>query len=153
MQGSSWTSVLAMIPAEQHSKLVVITHNNSEIHLQGILHQEPEFFVVRGRLAASTDAGRVFILPFDQVHYIAFRDAMKESDVLAMMGVPGAAAAAKTPDAPTAAATDTAEAEATSPAVPEPARKHGSGQISKAALLERLRRARGIDTGPRSGAV
>lgn len=144
MQGASWTNILRLIPTDQHAKLVLITHNNTEIHLQGILHHDRDFLLVRGRLAASTDSGRVFFLPFDQVHYLAFRDPMKESDVLSMLGLEApAVTAATTSSQDTAVEGAAPEASAETPAPADLA----SGQFAKAALLERLRRARGSDKG------
>ena len=147
MQGESWTGILQMIPAEQHHKLVMITHNNTEIHLQRVLHLDRDFIVVRGRLAASTDAGRVFFLPFDQVHYLAFRNPMKEDEILALLGKPVAtnpepAAALVTQE--TASEGTQQETQVAEPATPTmaPAGQPGSAP-TKAALLERLRRSRG----------
>ncbi|HZU37328.1 MAG TPA: hypothetical protein VFA18_15500 [Gemmataceae bacterium] len=146
MQGAAWTNILRLIPVDQHAKLVLITHNNTEIHLQGILHQDRDHMIVRGRLAASTDAGRVFFIPFDQVHYLAFRDPMKESDVLALLGLDGTPAPPPAAAAPETAVEDSAPESASQ----TPANQGvgaNSGQFAKAALLERLRRARGQDKG------
>lgn len=147
MQGAAWTNILRLIPVDQHDKLVLITHNNTEIHLQGILHHDRDHMIVRGRLAASTDAGRVFFIPFDQVHYLAFRNPMKESDVLALLGLDGTPVSPP----PAAAAPETAvEDGAPESDSQAPASQSGaivSGQFAKAALLERLRRARGQDKG------
>src|SRR5579884_1530208 len=119
MQGPSWTNILRLIPADQHARLVLITHNNTEIHLQGILHQDRDFIIVRGRLAASTDAGRVFFLPFDQVHYLAFREPMTESDVMSMLGLaerPATVATAASQDTAVEGAVPESPAETPAPA-------------------------------------
>ena len=144
MHGASWSNILQLIPAEQHAKLVLITHNNTEIHVQGILHTANDYLLIRGRLAASTDAGRVFFIPFDQMHYLAFRDPLSEADTLALLGLQPGAPATR-PPAPSRPA-ETTVTEAT----PPPAAKSSintSGAHAKAALLERLRRARGQDGG------
>lgn len=148
MHGASWANVFQLIPTEKYDKLVMTTHNNTEIHIQGILYSTREFLIVRGRLAASTDAGRVFFIPFDQVHYLAFREPISEADTYALLGLQPSQSNA--PRAPTNSTADTGvESSASAPTAESDVR--ASGVSAKAALLERLRRARAIDNGAHAG--
>jgi hypothetical protein len=60
-----------------------------EIALQAVLRLERDFIVVRGRTTGSTDTGRVLIIPFDQINYLAFNRSMTEPEVQALLGPPG----------------------------------------------------------------
>jgi hypothetical protein len=42
--------------------------------------------ILRGRMAGSADEGRVIIMPFDQVTYLAFNKMMPEAELQAMFG-------------------------------------------------------------------
>src|SRR5262249_10186078 len=91
MQGSTWLSVLGRIPAQQHDPLVIVTTTGCEIVLREIVRVEEEFIILRGRMAGSTDAGRVVILPFDQINYLGFNKLIPEAQLKAMFsGTPAA---------------------------------------------------------------
>jgi len=146
MQGAAWVGILRSIPTEQHEKLVLITGDGTEINLQGVLREERDYLLIRGRLAASTEAGRVFFIPYDQINYLAFREGMKEAEVLAMLGPApaGPFVARPAPGAP-----ETAQASAEKDTDSEAGGATGLAtslnrgpQNAKAALLERLRRSR-----------
>ncbi|HEV3258469.1 MAG TPA: hypothetical protein VG013_16450 [Gemmataceae bacterium] len=154
MQGASWMGILRSIPVEQHEKLVLITVDGTEINLAGVLREERDYLLIRGRLAASTEAGRVFFIPYDQINYLAFRDGMKEAEVLAMLAqtpapagdVPRAALApADTAQAAPDKDTDSEPADAAATRAPNglTTQLNRGPQTAKAALLERLRRSRG----------
>jgi hypothetical protein len=153
MQGPSWVSILRSIPADQHVKLALVTASGTEINLQAVLRVEKDYLMIQGRLAASTESGRVFFLPYDQINYLGFREGMTEADILAMFGEAPAPSAA----APAVASVDRAPVEtvqdkgtktegAGSPTPGgQPLASAQAGhlpQSAKAALLERLRKAR-----------
>jgi hypothetical protein len=86
MQGSGWLSVLSRIPAQKHDCLIIVTNTGAEIVLREIVRVENDFMILRGRMAGSTDEGRVIIMPFDQVTYFAFNKMMPEAELQAMFG-------------------------------------------------------------------
>lgn len=161
MQRAAWIGIFQSLPAEQHDKLVLVTCNGTEINLQNVLRAEADYMLLRGRLAACTEAGRVFFLPYEQLSYIAFREGMNEAQIQALFGAtPGVGPAVK----PVIEAADTVEAgpepqtkaESKSPwGSSSPAQRELAGsaalppQSAKAALLERLRRSRPSADGPR----
>src|SRR5207248_3086795 len=53
---------------------------------QSILRLENEFAILRGRMAGSTDAGRVIILPYHQIVNLAFSKRMLEPEVKSIFG-------------------------------------------------------------------
>src|SRR5438045_9447296 len=90
MQGSGWIAVLKRIPRQQHDSLVVVTATGVEIVIRELVRLEEDFLILRGRMAGSTDAGRVIILPFDQINYVGFNKLVPEPELQAMFGQQGA---------------------------------------------------------------
>jgi hypothetical protein len=80
MQSCVWVALLRHIPAEQHDQYVLVTSGGNEIAVQGLLRIEMEFVVVKGRLAGSQDAGRVFFVPYSQIDYFGTFKPVKDSD-------------------------------------------------------------------------
>jgi hypothetical protein len=159
MQGPSWIALFERIPAKLHDSLALTLATGNEILMQSVLRLESDFAIMRGRMSGSTDAGRVLIVPYDQILNLAFTKRMLEPEVRAIFGdiltAPTAAAdagaaveeaAAETP-APDAASVDVNKAQgplAAVPAQPTPgscpsasAAKHAPP--SKSILLARLR--------------
>src|SRR5438270_6097856 len=99
MQGSVWAALLRQVPEREHNKLMVVTSAGVEITVQGFLRIDHEFVALKGRLAGSQDAGRVYFVPYDQVSYLGFLREVKDAEFEAMFGdftvpVPATAAAA-----------------------------------------------------------
>jgi hypothetical protein len=80
MQSSVWAALLRHIPVEQHNNLMVVTGSGTEIAIQGILRIDHQFVALKGRLAGSQDAGRVFFIPFNQIDYLGFQSSVKDSE-------------------------------------------------------------------------
>jgi hypothetical protein len=120
MQSAAWVKLFRHIPAEEQAKLMLVTANGTEIAVQCFLRIDPECLALRGRVAGSTDAGRVFFVPYSQIDYFGFQQPLKESEFHELFGnleiQSGAALPATPPAAPPAAAAPRPAA----PAVPEP---------------------------------
>jgi hypothetical protein len=86
MQGHVWYRLLRHVPAEHHHQLMLVTVAGTEIAFQSILRIEEEFLVIKGRLAGSQDAGRVFFMPFRSIDYLGFQNAMREEEFEALFG-------------------------------------------------------------------
>jgi hypothetical protein len=80
MQSSVWAALLRHIPAEAHNQLMLVTGSGTEIAIQGILRIDHQFVALKGRLAGSQDAGRVFFIPYNQIDYLGFQQAVKDSE-------------------------------------------------------------------------
>ena len=153
MRSSSWLDIIARIPRDLHGSLVMVTTIGQEFSLQAVVRLEQEYVVIRGRSAGTTDTGRVFFLPYDQINYVGFANEMKEEQVHAFYGdSPASAAAALVqPQALAEAAKPTpppvdpspAPSAATEPGGLGPtAKPKSSGRLaipSRKALLDRLR--------------
>src|SRR5262249_52285946 len=143
MQSSVWAVLLRHIPADQHDNLMLVTSGGTEIALQCVLRVEQEFMAVKGRLAGSQDAGRVFFIPFNRIDYLGFQKALKEADFHEMfkgLDIP-AAPAAVPPPPPEPAPPPAAQAPqaAAPPAANGSLTGSGERRAIKSAVLERFR--------------
>jgi hypothetical protein len=86
MQGPSWIALFERIPAKLQDSLALTLVTGAEILMQSVLRLESDFAIIRGRMSGSTDAGRVLILPYDQIVNLAFTKRMLVADVQAVFG-------------------------------------------------------------------
>jgi hypothetical protein len=115
MQASCWTGLVRRIPENQHDKLIVVTTTGVEISIQTFLRAEDDYFVVRGRLAGTTETGRVFFIPYDQMNYLCINSEMPEVQIRTMFGE-----APPEPARPAQAAIQTGPASAVAAPAPAP---------------------------------
>ena len=147
MQSAAWKAIFNRIPREHHEIMMVVTSIGIEINVKSIQLLEPDYVVIRGRLGGTTDAGRLFFVPYDQINYVTFNKEIKEDQVAEMLGTEAPPPKAAIPDgdslkkadaeaAAAAAATAAKEEAALPPAPTEPAKAAPPGKM---ALLERIR--------------
>lgn len=86
MQARAWTSFLRRVPQELHHSLMLVTSIGMEISIQDIICLNDDHLAVRGRLAGTTDSGRLFIVPFEQINYLGFQIAMNEALLRQLFG-------------------------------------------------------------------
>ena len=156
MQSVAWKAIFNRIPREHHEILMVVTSIGIEINVKSIQLPEPDYVVIRGRLGGTTDAGRLFFVPYDQINYVTFNKEIREEHIAEMLGTvappPKAAIpdgeGVKQQDAAAAAAASAKEEPAPTPA-PEPAK----ALPRQMALLERIRAASGKPEGEGPGSA
>jgi hypothetical protein len=81
MLAQTWLSMFQHIPPEHQSRFTLVTINGTEISIQCFLRLEPEFAIIKGRLAGSQDSGRVFFIPYASIDTFSFTNPTKESEV------------------------------------------------------------------------
>src|SRR5437868_6164920 len=86
MQNRAWIKLLQRIPPDRQDGLVLMTNTGVEISIQMIFRQEEDYLVLRGRMAGTTDSGRVFFIPYDQITYLGIVKELKEVEVHALLG-------------------------------------------------------------------
>jgi hypothetical protein len=138
MQDAAWMKLLRHIPASEQSKLMLVTTCGTEITIQCILRIDPECLALRGRLAGSTDAGRVFFVPYSHIDYFGFQQPLKEAEFHELFSNMGALTA-DTPPGETPAP----QADAPEPAAPSPVKANQTPTrgptVIKSAVLEKFR--------------
>ena len=140
MRNVEWIEMLKLIPEEQQNTLALVLRGGSEIMVEMFHRYEPNFLVVRGRLGGTTDEGRAFFVPYDEMLYYRIERVVKLDDLKALCDPDGAAAdAAATkvtaPVAPPTLSGSTAPPNLT-PSTSDPA------TMLRQNLLERIRAAR-----------
>jgi hypothetical protein len=147
MHNSAWIALLRLVPTKLHNSLMIVTRIGQEVAVQNIFRMEADFVVLRGRLSGSNDEGRVFMMPYDELHFVGFQKPMKEHEVTAIFtgqdptAEQRAVDAAALAPAPVAEATPPEPEQPSAPKTPPPA---GSIEAklkpaSRVLLLERVR--------------
>jgi hypothetical protein len=129
MHNSAWMKLLGHIPSHEQAKFMLVTTSGTEIAIQGFLRIDPEVLALRGRLAGSTDGGRVFFVPYDHIDYFGTQQPTKESDFQELFGNLEALGQATPPTAPEPAA----------PEAPAPVNPSRSPPAIKSTVLEKFR--------------
>ena len=145
MIGSSWIQLFRRIPAELHNTLSVVSNNGLEVVIQSIVRLENDYAILRGRMAGTNDAGRLLIVPYDQMTFLGFNKRMIDPEIQAIFG-PNEFAAVPGPGQPSAAPADNPSPPTPTPIPSEIKEPVSNGQggskppaLSKSILLARLR--------------
>ena len=104
MQSSAWVALLRHVPAEQHNQFMLVTVNGIEIAIQSLLRIEQEFVAIKGRLAGSQEAGRLFFIPYANIAYFGSANPVKDAefnDTFGSLIMPDAEASPSEPVLPT----------------------------------------------------
>ena len=168
MQGPEWVGLLRRIPPAQHDCLILMTTNSTQIVMQRIIRLANDFLVGLGRVAGSTEHGKVLVIPYDQLTYLSFSKKLTDAEIETILGeaafappmlenaaISSSAPPAldqkrqKEPELPSSAATVSAEqplsAKGLEPTSPKPNSK--AAMPSKSILLARLRQRLVDDAG------
>jgi hypothetical protein len=121
MHGQAWIALIRRIPARLHDALALTLVTGSEIVIQDILRLDPDYVILRGRMAGSTDAGRVVVMPYDQIVNLVFTKRMTEPEVQSIFGQasPSDGEPAGSSSGPAAVASGMAQAADPAQAVPD----------------------------------
>jgi len=142
-----WIALFRRIPGNLHDVLSLGLTTGSEIVIQKIVKLEPDFMIIRGRLAGTQDSGRIVMVPYNQLTFVAIGKHLVDSEVESIFGKGAPIGSADMP-ATAAAATDAGTSndvlgENSEPAQPvsesRSGRKKQPEQASKTVLLAKLR--------------
>ncbi len=92
MTNQEWIELFKKIPAEDVTTLVVVLKSRAEITVDTIVKFEPNYAIIRGRLAGTIEEGRGFLIPYDQLEYFRIEQFTKMAQ-LEKYGGSGATAA------------------------------------------------------------
>jgi hypothetical protein len=81
MTNEQWIEMLRVIPEDEHHTLVLVLQNGSEISVDTLFRFDPFFLVLRGRQGGTTDEGRAFFVPYDQMLYFRIERVTKLADL------------------------------------------------------------------------
>ncbi len=87
MQKEDWIELFKLIPEHYHSKLVLNLTSGADVCVDTLLRFEREFLVFRGRFGGSTDEGRGFFVPYQNIVCCRIETTVRGSEMLEMFGV------------------------------------------------------------------
>lgn len=86
MGNTVWEIIFRSIPLEYQNKLSLVTISGAEIAVQGIFRIDKFFVAIKGRIAGSTDGGRLFFVPYQQIDYLGSQNEIKDNDFQEVFG-------------------------------------------------------------------
>ena len=82
----SWIAMFRRVPVDLHDVVAVGITTGDEIVLQKILKLEPEFMIILGRLAGTQDTGRLIVIAYAQLTYMAISRKLMDHEIHAIFG-------------------------------------------------------------------
>ncbi|MBN9524046.1 hypothetical protein J0H58_36970 [bacterium] len=135
------------IPQVYHPQINLILRGQGMITVDVLVRFEPHYVVLRGREQGSTDEGRAFFVPYEEIAYFRLERVVKLGELKEMYGETGYVdaedALLKSEEKAAAAETAAPGVEAkTPPPTPSPIGPSDPAAIARQNLLDRIRAAR-----------
>jgi hypothetical protein len=126
--------ILDKLPADDLSKTVLNLRFGSAVTIDAVARREADYLVIRGRENGTTDEGRAFFVPYEDILYIKIDRVLKVDELKRMYGEKVAA--------PIAAEAEGKGEETMVENTPAPIAPMDPAAIAKQNLLARIRAAR-----------
>jgi hypothetical protein len=134
------------IPRDYHPQINLILRGQGMITVDVLIRFESNYVVLRGREQGSTDEGRAFFVPYEEIAYLRLERVVKLSELKAMYGETGYVdaedALLSTEERSAEAAAATGVDAKTPPPSQTPMAPGDPAAIARQNLLERIRAAR-----------
>lgn len=82
----SWIAMFRRIPGNLHETLVLGLRTGAEIVMQRLLKLEPDFMIMRGRVAGTQDSGRIILIPYGELAFVSSTRLLKDTEVEVIFG-------------------------------------------------------------------
>ena len=149
MRREDLVDMFKRIPERMHQYVNLVMRNQSALSVDVVARFEPAYLVMRGREGGTTDEGRAFWVPYDEIAYVRVEQVLKIGDLKRLYGEEYADAEDALGRQAEAEAAAKAEAEAKPQpksdltSTPPPATAPTDpASIAKQNLLDRIRAAR-----------
>jgi hypothetical protein len=86
MQAAEWITIFKKMPEEYQELLMLSTNNGTEFAVQQFLRMDETFILVRGRLGGTTDANRIFVIPYDYLSFAYFNRPVSDERLAHVFG-------------------------------------------------------------------
>jgi hypothetical protein len=134
------------IPEEMHPQVNLVLRNSFVLTVETIARYESTYLVFRGREGGTSDEGRAFFVPYEEISYIRIERIVRLGELKRMYGETGHLDSEDRLAASEAAASKevatTSIDSATPPPIPAPVAGTDPASIAKQNLLDRIRAAR-----------
>ena len=131
--------ILRRMPAQDLPAVVFVLRNGAALSLDAVARLEAEYLVFRGREGGTTEEGRAFFLPYEEVSYLKYDREGTLNDIKRLYGEESGPVAELTFAGPDPVAV-----------LPAPAAAQDPAAIARQNLLDRIRAARTSAGGPAS---
>jgi hypothetical protein len=135
------TDILGRIPAHDLGKTQVMLRSGYTFSIETVIRFEERYFIIRGREGGTTEEGRGFFIPYDEIVTLKIEKAVRVSEMNRMYGV-DSGVDAEDKLALGAKKDEAKPATVTTPGPMTPAPPIDPAQIAKNNLLARIRAAR-----------
>ena len=98
MKNEQWVSLFQSFPELTHPQLVVQLQTGVEICIDSIVLLTPYMIVIRGRLGGTTDEGRGYFIPYEQLAALRWEKALKLADLQRLLNIEVTATASSLDD-------------------------------------------------------
>lgn len=89
MRKEDCLDMLQRIPLEVHQQVNLILRNSFMLTIDTVVRYEPTYLVFRGREGGTTDEGRAFFVPYDEISYIKIERVVRIGELKLMYGETG----------------------------------------------------------------
>jgi hypothetical protein len=128
------------VPAEMHQQVNLMLRNGFVVSVETVARFEPGYLVCRGREGGTTDEGRAFFVPYDEICYVRLERVVRLGELKRMYGEAGHLDADDRLSAPAEEAATPSDVQTPAPA--PAAAPTDPASIAKQNLLHRIRAAR-----------
>ena len=140
MRKEDCVDMFKRIPEEMHPQVNLVFHNAFVVSVEVVVRFETNYLVCRGREGGTSDEGRAFFVPYEEVSYIRIEREVRVGELKKMYGETGYIDAE---DRLSLASVDSRAVDTKTPLpVPEASNPTDPASIAKKNLLDRIRAAR-----------
>jgi hypothetical protein len=136
------------IPEEMHPQVNLVLHNQFVLSVECVARFEQSYMVIRGREGGTSDEGRAFFVPYEEISYIRIERVVRIGELKKMYGESGYVDSedrlnASSPPDPNRGGAPKPDMDITTPTPAPPAGLPSDpATIAKQNLLDRIRAAR-----------
>jgi hypothetical protein len=143
MRREDCVELFKKIPEHYHAQVNLILRGQGMITVDCVVRFEQHYMVLRGREQGSTDEGRAFFVPYEELAYFRIERVLKLSELKRMYGETDVVDTEDKLSQDLEAEAEMASVSAQTPApAPAPSPPQDPAAIAKQNLLERIRAAR-----------
>lgn len=89
MRKEDCVDMFKRIPEEMHPQVNLVFHNAFVVSVEVVVRFEPNYLVCRGREGGTSDEGRAFFVPYEEVSYIRIEREVRVGELKRMYGEMG----------------------------------------------------------------
>ena len=89
MQKDVCVDMFKRIPEETHAQVNIVLRNCFVVSVEVVVRFEEAYMVVRGREGGTTDEGRGFFVPYEEISYLRIERPVRVGELKAMFGEMG----------------------------------------------------------------